>query len=857
MTRAMRGRGLATWLLLSVAAHSAKGYAMPQEVSTGLSATATSTQPASTPVYLVASDPDRSADDFSAPRVEPSNSLGAPFLKNLLSDQKAIWTSPARLRWADGSWLFPVLAATAGFLATDRAVPPALSTNPIKLNRYSNFSNYGLYSMIGASGGLYVWGRVFTHDDRQRETGILAGEAALDSLGVATGLKYSFGRQRPNAGPDAGNFYQGGDSFPSDHSAIAWSIASVFAHEYPGPLTQIAAYGLATAISATRVTGKDHFPSDVFVGGAVGWLIGRQVYRAHHDATLGGTGVDSLGGNDEGEDRPDRARMGSAFVPLDSWVYAAFERLAALGYTSTQMMGLKPWTRIECGRLAEEAGESLQEFQENGASEEDAAKLAASLSREFSYEISLLGGGRNLTASLDSLYARAVSISGPPLTDSYHFGQTVAYDFGRPFERGTSAQAGGSFDAAAGPLAIYIRAEYQHAPAAPGPSTAVVQFISQADGGAAIGGTPIPLSEIPSGPVAAVNRPELLDAYAAVDLNNWQLVLGRQSLSWGPSYDSMMWSDNVVPVNMARLVNPESFVLPGYLRYFGSIRIDQFFGRLGGHPYVPRPFVYGQKFSIKPFRILELGFSRRTILGGAGSDSPLTAGNLFHSLFGISTGGVPGIASSASVPGDSDTEMDWTFYVPKTANYIVLYGDAFAEDDRLPIQNPARNPWNSGIYLTRFPGLPKLDLHVEGVSTEQAGLIPQLGGGNHGNFNYWNTSYKDGVTNYGNLLGNTVGRDGRSIHSWLTYWISGSSTVAFQYAHNTVSADFVPGGGAWQDYGVRGETRLAGGMYLKTEIQYERISRYPLLFRGPRQNLTAILEIGYSPIKKESNDAAE
>jgi len=83
-----------------------------------------------------------------------SASLGVPLLKNLVADQKAIWTSPFHLRWADGSWLFPLAAVTGGFLATDRAVPPALSTDPKKLNRYTSFSNYGVYSLIGAGGGL-------------------------------------------------------------------------------------------------------------------------------------------------------------------------------------------------------------------------------------------------------------------------------------------------------------------------------------------------------------------------------------------------------------------------------------------------------------------------------------------------------------------------------------------------------------------------------------------------------------------------------------------------------------------------------------------------------------------------------
>src|SRR5258708_1367548 len=68
------------------------------------------------------------------PGVEPSNSLGIPLLKNLMSDQKAIWTSPFHLRWADGSWRFSVAAVAGGVLATDRPVFPALSTDPHELN---------------------------------------------------------------------------------------------------------------------------------------------------------------------------------------------------------------------------------------------------------------------------------------------------------------------------------------------------------------------------------------------------------------------------------------------------------------------------------------------------------------------------------------------------------------------------------------------------------------------------------------------------------------------------------------------------------------------------------------------------
>jgi membrane-associated phospholipid phosphatase len=764
------------------------------------------------------------------PKPDSSNvSLGVPLLKNLASDQKAIWTSPFHLHWADGTWLFPLAAATGGFFATDRAVPPAISTNPKTVNRYVSFSNYGLYSFIGAGGGLYVWSKI-SHNDHQRETGLLAGEAAIDTLGVNSVFKYTLRRARPNDDNGLGNFFQHNDSFPSDHSAIAWSIASVLAHEYPGPLTQVAVYGLATAVSASRVLGRQHFPSDVVVGAAIGWLIGRQVYRAHHDPELGGGGWNPLSGNESEEQRQPR-NMGSPFVPVDSWVYAEFERLAGLGYINTGIMGLKPWTRMECARLTEEAGEALPQRE---TLSEEAARLQSRLAQEFAYEINLLGGGRNFTANLESVYARAVSISGPPLTDSYHFGQTVGYDFGRPFERGTNGQAGGAFSAAAGPLALYVRAEYQHAPSAPAPSTAVADFIARAD--------LVPLSIVPAGPIGAVNRAQLLDAYATVNLSNWQLVLGRQSLSWAPGHDSLMWSDNAEPVNMVRLVNPEPFYLPGFLSHLGAIRIDQFFGRLMGHPYVPRPFVYGQKINVKLFPFLELGFARRTMIGGVGGET-LNGSNLLHSLFGLKSTRI----ADQGVPGDDESEMDWTFYVPGLRNYVVLYGDAYAEDTALPILDPARNPWHPGLYVTRIPGIPKLDFHLEGVSTEQPGLFNNTG--NHGIFIYWNNGYHDGNTNAGNLIGNTVGREGRSIQSWLRYWISPRNTVQFSYRHNSVSTDFIPGGGAWQDYTLSNEMYLQSGFYLKSELQYENISRYPVLFQGRQRNITAILEVGFSPTR--------
>ena len=102
-------------------------------------------------------------------------------------------------------------------------------------------------------------------------------------------------------------------------------------------------------------------------------------------------------------------------------------------------------------------------------------------------------------------------------------------------------------------------------------------------------------------------------------------------------------------------------------------------------------------------------------------------------------------------------------------------------------------------------------------------------------------------TSDGNLIGNTVGRMGRSIQCWSNYWISPRNTLQFTFKHNTVSRDFVPQGGAWQDYAFRHEMELRSGVYMKSQLQYEHISSYPILFSGPQSNMTAVVEIGFAP----------
>ena len=223
------------------------------------------------------------------PLASPTPSLEHRFLKNILLDQRAIWTSPFHLHGDDAKWLIPLGVTTAGLIATDRRTAGALDDNNVRLNVSRDISYLGSVYGTGAVAGIfYLVGRK-TQNERARETGILGGEALIDGYAVGAVVKTATGRLRPRE-EEPGDFFEGGRSFPSGHAISAWALATVVAHEYrDNRLVQISAYGLAAAVGISRFTGRNHFLSDVLVGSVTGYGIGRYVYRSHHDEDAGQT----------------------------------------------------------------------------------------------------------------------------------------------------------------------------------------------------------------------------------------------------------------------------------------------------------------------------------------------------------------------------------------------------------------------------------------------------------------------------------------------------------------------------------------------------------------------------------------
>ena len=509
---------------------------------------------------------------------------------------------------------------------------------------------------------------------------------------------------------------------------------------------------------------------------------------------------------------------GLPFVELDSWVYPAIERLAALGYIHAEFLGIRPWTRGECAELVAEAGKNISE-----ATPSEVRKMYAELLSEFAPE---LNPSPTLSAHLESVYANFEGIRGTPLSDSYHFGQTIINNFGRPYQEGLNSYDGFSAYASAGRFVIYTREEFQHAPAAPPYPLSVRQFISTIDEN--------PLQ--PAAPIATVNQFRLLDTYVGVNLGEWEFSFGKQSLWWGPDQGgALMFSDNAEPIYMFRASRIIPFELPSIFRFLGPIKFDAFVGKLSGNEFPPRPLIHGEKISFKPTPNLELGFSRTAEFGGVGR--PLTFLSIFRSYTMFTSGyGEPPNQN----PGKRTGGFDASYRVPYLRNWLTIYGDSLSDDDPSPLANLPRAAASAGFYMPRLPYLPRFDLRAEAVYTDAPHGEPG------GHYVYFDGFYHDLYTNKGNIIGSWLGREGTGFQSWLTYWESPKNSVQFGFRHATVSKDLLPNGESITDGSVKINWWLRKDLSVTGSLQYERWFA-PILASTPQTNWTSAMNVTLWP----------
>jgi len=513
------------------------------------------------------------------------------------------------------------------------------------------------------------------------------------------------------------------------------------------------------------------------------------------------------------------AHAGSVYVPVDSWTYSAVERLAALTDTRAEAVGMRPWTRAQFAHFLERAREMEHDA--------EAEKLQSALEREFAPELN----SEVEHTALESVYSRSMQIAGEPLRDSYHFGQTIADDFGRPYGEGFNSIDGASGYAQQRAGLLYVRGEYQRGASLAAPSAAAIAALPGLDFS--------PLNALTTqtqgGP--AVNNPRLLDTYVGVSFGHWTGTIGKQSLWWGPaSGGAMIYSNNIEPIWMARLTNDLPYKIP----LLGRARLDMFYGKLQGHRDLAKPWIHGEKISLQPFKGLEFGFSRTVVFLGVGR--PFTFNRLWRSY--VSVGDNQSADAANNDPGDRRGGFDFSWKLPKFP--VTLYSDGFCDDDPSPLAAPTRSTFHPGIYIAQLPGpLASFDLRAEGSYTTSENSSITNG------FNYWNGIYLDGYTNKGLLIGDTVGRAGVSWQAWSTYWISPRNKVQVSYRNRYVSPKWLTGGGTQNDLRTTSSLSLRHNLEVELGVQSERVVM-PLFFgsAAPRYNTSGWVGVTYNPEHK-------
>ena len=526
--------------------------------------------------------------------------------------------------------------------------------------------------------------------------------------------------------------------------------------------------------------------------------------------------------------------LGSTYVPVDSWIYPAMDRLHGLGYVDTAYLGMRPWTRMSIVHMLTATADKIADAKD----ESEACQIYHSLEREFEPDVDEFNGPREPHALFESAYTRLGGIAGTPLRDSYYLGQTIVNDYGRPYAEGFNNITGFSARSGYKRFALYFRGEYQHAPATSGYSLALSTLLSNSNG---ISFTEHPRqATIPSGPIPAVNDFRIIEANVSYLLLNHEFSFGKSDHWLGPAKGgSLLWSNNAENIYAFQIDRVEPLNIPLLSKVTGPFRYQFFVGSLKGHTTPNAPWEHTEKVSFQPTENLEFGFSRTVIWGGK-DHVPITIHSFLKSFFSLQNVS-DAEKFSRNDPGARFSSFDFSYRLPFVRKWLTLYTDSFAHDDVNPISAPRRAAIRPGIYLSHFPGVNKLDFRMEAASTD-----PPTSRSNGGIFIYRETVQKDGYTNKGFIMGDWIGREAKGGQAWLTYHLSPEEQVQISYRNAKAAKDFIPSGTTQNSFQVSAIKRIQRDFEVRGWLQYEEW-KAPVYKAGGQSDTAVAMQITWFP----------
>lgn len=133
-------------------------------------------------------------------------------------------------------------------------------------------SHSGILLPVGVPAAMGIYALI-QKDEPLLKDAIYIGTSVIEAVGITYGLKYAFDRQRPyEKYPDKIHPIDAEDSpsFPSGHTAAAFSLATSLSITYPKWYVIAPSAIWACGVGFARINQGVHYPSDVLTGAAIG-----------------------------------------------------------------------------------------------------------------------------------------------------------------------------------------------------------------------------------------------------------------------------------------------------------------------------------------------------------------------------------------------------------------------------------------------------------------------------------------------------------------------------------------------------------------------------------------------------------
>jgi hypothetical protein len=201
----------------------------------------------------------------------------------------------------------------------------------------------------------------------------------------------------------------------------------------------------------------------------------------------------------------------------------------------------------------------------------------------------------------------------------------------------------------------------------------------------------------------------------------------------------------------------------------------------------------------------------------------------------------PAVKASREDPGARFGAFNFSYRLPFVRNWLTLYLDSEVHDDLSPIAAPQRASWRPGFYLSHMPGIPKLDIRAEAVSTD-----PPVSASLGGHFMYYEYIQQQGYTNNGQIFGDWIGREAKGGQGWITFHASGNEWLQLGMRNQKSAKDFIPGGATLNEVNFQMVKRIGTDFEINGNAGYEKYNA-PIYAKGTKTVTSTTIQFTWFP----------